>query len=170
MPIGVGTNEIDAGAASTQGRRRRVVSLSLNFGCGWETGVVSRDANDLPTDEADSETHQHPAVPALVSEGLVVHSARKSVDLGNVFDLPFPCCPATEADMCIGPHVDGAVEASGRHHEQATVRLDGRNCRPTVTAEALLMPTRWKSVSLYEILAGYPCDLCRRREQVSRMG
>ena len=91
--------------------------------------------------EADPENHQHTAAPALQSKGSVIHSTRKPVDLGNVVGLPVPRCPATKADVCIGPHVDRAVEAAGRHDEQGTFQLNARSCRSTVAAEALLMPS-----------------------------
>ena len=39
--------------------------------------------------------------PGCNPPAMPIHSARKSVDLGNAFGLPVPRCPATEADVCI---------------------------------------------------------------------
>lgn len=100
----------------------------------------------------------------------VVRSARKFVDLGNIFELPVPCCSAREADMCIRSHVHHAVETSSGYDKQGASQLEARQCRSTAAAEAPQMPRRRKLESPYEVLPGAPRDRCRRREKVRRVG
>ena len=79
----------------------------------------------------------------------------------HVFQTPIPARPACDEDMGVGPHVDRAIETSGRDDQQRPVHLHTRKRRSALRAETPLMPRGWDAICRNPVLARDPTDTRR---------
>jgi hypothetical protein len=77
-----------------------------------------------------------------------------------------PMCFARPEDVSIGFQGDIAIEAAGRHHQQSTLHLHARKCRPASRAKAFVVPRRRQREARDPLLPSGPTQSGSRRKQV----